>query len=108
MGDLAEDEAAVPCCLTPTGASPPAAAETTGGQQDERTARRTAASNSGSKGKRVNGEDQAVSCARIQQQTILGPRGATGSAHGHFSQAIKMGKNRDFDQTDSGAVSRRV
>ena len=34
-------------------------------------AARFPASNSGSKGKRVNGENQAVSCARIQQQTIL-------------------------------------
>ena len=56
-----------------------------------------------------NGEDQDLSCARIQQQTALGPRGAPSSAvHGHFPRAIKIGQNRGSDQPDSGAVSRRL
>ena len=45
---------------------------------------------------------------RIQQQTVLGPRGATGSVHGHFPRAVKIGQNRGSDQPDSGAVSRRL
>ena len=91
-------------CLKPTGASPPAAAETTRGQQDERTARRAPASNSGSKGKRVNGEDQGIPHARIQQQTILGPRGAPGPMHGHFPRPQQVRQNRGSDQPDSGAT----
>ena len=55
-----------------------------------------------------NGEDQAVSYDRMQQQTVLGPRGATGSVHGPFFGAVKIEQNRGSDQPDSGAVSRRL
>ena len=72
------------------------------------TARRAAASNSGSKGKRVNGEDQAVSCARIQQQTMLGPRGAPGPVYGHLPRPQQVRQKRGSDQPDSGAVQGRV
>ena len=37
------------------------------------------------KQRKGNGEDQAVSYDRIQQQTVLGPRGATGSARAFSS-----------------------
>ena len=42
--------------------------------------------------------------ARIQQQTALGPRGATGSVHGHFPRTFQIGENRDSDQPDSVEV----
>ena len=71
-------------------------------------AARFPASNSGSKGKRVNGENQAVSCARIQQQTILGPRGAPGPVYGHLPRPQQVRQNRGSDQPDSGAVQGRV
>ena len=58
--------------------------------------------------KQSNGKDQAFPHARIQQQAAIGPRGAPGPVHGHFPRTFQIGQNRDSDQPDSGAVSRRV
>ena len=66
------------------------------------------ASNLTSNAKERHGKDQAFPHARIQQQAALGPRGATGSVHGHFPRTFQIGENRDSDQPDSGAVQGRL
>ena len=42
--------------------------------------------------KQTDGKDQALSCAGIQQQTVLGPRGGSGTVHRHLPRPRKSGK----------------